>query len=187
MARVGKKPIPIPDRVKINVESNRVIVEGPKGKLERSIPVGLQIVQEDGVIKVTRPNDSRYYRAMHGLFRALLNNMVVGVSEGFTKTLRLVGLGYRAQIQGKNLVLNVGFSHQVTFPIPDDVTIQIGNPETVDNQAHIPIIVQGIDKQRVGEVAAAIRRIKPPEVYKPSKGIRYEGERVRMKEGKARV
>lgn len=187
MSRVGRQPIPVPDRVKVQVEGNRVIVEGPKGKLERTIPPGLNIVQEDGVLKVTRPNDSRYYRMMHGLCRALVNNMVIGVSEGFEKKLRVVGLGYRAQIQGKQLVLNVGYSHPVHFPIPDDVTIQVGNPETVERQPHIPIIVQGIDKERVGQVAAAIRRIKPPEVYKPSKGIRYDGERVRMKEGKTRV
>ncbi len=187
MSRIGKAPIPLPDRVKIRIDGNHISVEGPKGKLERTILQGLSVAEEEGMLKVTRPNDSRYYRAMHGLTRALLNNMVIGVSEGFEKTLRVVGLGYRVQLQGKQLVLNVGFSHPVTFPVPEDVSIQVGNPETVDNQPNIPVTVQGIDKEKVGQVAAAIRRIKPPEVYKPSKGIRYDGERVRMKEGKARV
>ena len=187
MSRVGRSPIPMPDRVKVQVDGHRVVVEGPKGKLERTIPNGLAVTQKNSTLTVTRPNDTRYYRALHGLFRALLNNMVVGVSDGFQKTLRLVGLGYRAQVQGKQLVLSVGFSHPVNFPVPDDITIQVGNSETIDNQPQIPIVVQGVDKERVGQVAAAIRRIKPPEVYKPSKGIRYDGERVRLKEGKARV
>lgn len=187
MSRVGKSPIPVPDRVKIHIDENHVAVEGPKGKLEREIPHGLEVAQEDGVLVVKRPNDSRHYRSTHGLFRSLLSNMVIGVSEGFEKKLRLVGLGYRAQAQGKQLVLNVGFSHPVNFALPDDVTVQIDGSETVDNQPQIPITVQGIDKEQVGHVAAAIRRVKPPEVYKPSKGIRYDGERVRMKEGKARV
>lgn len=187
MSRVGKAQIPLPDRVKANMAGNRLSIEGPKGKLERTLPRGIEVAQENGALHVTRPNDSRHFRAMHGLYRALINNMVVGVSTGFEKKLRLVGLGYRAQLQGKNLVLNLGFSHPVNFPIPEGISIRVEDLETVDNQPHIPLVVEGIDKEQVGQVAATIRDIKPPEIYKPSKGIRYDGERVRLKEGKARV
>lgn len=178
MSRIGKAPIQVPDKVKVDVqENNHVVVEGPKGKLAQTLSPGMEISLEDGVLTVKRPSDSRDDRSLHGLTRALLNNMVVGVSEGFTKTLQIEGVGYRAEMNGNVLVLNVGYSHPVHFDPPPNVQYAVENRSKT-------VIVSGIDKQVVGELAAQIRKQRPPEPYK-GKGIRYSDEVVRRKAGKA--
>ena len=176
MSRIGKKPIPVPAGVEVTIDGTNVSVKGPKGELSKSFYELLTISQEGDEIIVTRPDDSRTSRAMHGLTRALLHNMVVGVSEGFAKKLELVGVGYRAALKGKNLELSLGFSHPVVVEPEEGITFE------VPDNTHI--IVKGIDNQRVGQVASDIRDFRPPEPYK-GKGIRYEGEVVRRKLGKA--
>jgi len=176
MSRIGKLPISIPDGVIITVdEENLVTVKGPKGILSSKISSDMQIEQKDGALTVTRPSDNKQHRALHGLTRSLINNMVVGTTDGFCKRLEIVGVGYRAQLQGSKLVLNVGYSHPVEFEAPEGIEFE--------TPAVNRITVKGIDKQRVGQIAADIRKSRPPEPYK-GKGIRYEGERVRRKEGK---
>ncbi|MCH4827767.1 50S ribosomal protein L6 [Planococcus halocryophilus] len=176
MSRVGKKPIEVPADVTITLgDKNAVTVKGPKGELTREFHKDITIALEDNVLTLTRPSDSKDHRTNHGTTRALLANMVTGVSEGFSRTLELVGVGYRAQLQGEKLVLNVGYSHPVEF-IPE-------NGVTVEVPANTKVIVKGIDKERVGALASNIRQVRPPEPYK-GKGIRYEGEAVRRKEGK---
>lgn len=177
MSRIGKAPISIPNGTKIEVKQGVVFVAGSKGKLEQIIPPDMTVEIEDGVLTVKRPSDSRQHRSLHGLTRALINNMVVGVSEGFSKTLQIEGVGYRAEVQGKDLILNVGYSHPVKFEPPQDVSF------TVENR-NKTIIINGVDKQVVGELAANIRKQRPPEPYK-GKGIRYDGEHIRRKAGKA--
>lgn len=176
MSRVGKKPINLPPGVEVLVnEVNEVVVRGPKGELRRSFHPDLSIKLQDGTIVVTRPTDNRIHRSLHGLTRALLANMVQGVSEGFTKTLEVVGTGYRAQKVGEKLVLQLGYSHPVEFVPPPGVSISVeGNR----------VKVSGIDKELVGEVAARIRRLRPPDRYK-GKGVRYLGEQLMLKPGKA--
>ena len=176
MSRIGRAPITVPAGVEVKVDGQHVSVKGPKGALEMNVAPTMKVEVEAGVVHVTRPNDDKMNRSLHGLTRTLINNMVVGVSEGFSKTLEVNGVGYRASKEGKNLVLNVGYSHQVIMPETEDIQIDVPNP----NQ----IIVKGIDKQKVGQYAAEIRAKKPPEPYK-GKGIRYEGEVVKHKEGKA--
>ncbi|MBK6326685.1 MAG: 50S ribosomal protein L6 [Chloroflexi bacterium] len=177
MSRIGRSPVQIPDKVKIDVQDgNLVTVEGPKGKLTQALHPEMQIEMEEGVMMVKRPSDSQAHRSLHGLTRALLNNMVVGVSTGFSKTLQIEGVGYRAEMNGKVLVLNVGYSHPVNFDPPADVQFVVENRNKT-------IIVSGIDKQVVGEIAAQIRKQRPPEPYK-GKGIRYNNEVVRRKAGK---
>jgi large subunit ribosomal protein L6 len=178
MSRIGKRPVILPNNVKCNINESTVVIEGPKGKLNFQIPEGIKVKTEDGKIVVERTSDEKNIRALHGLTRAMINNMVIGVTEGFQKELEIVGVGYRAQVQGKKLVMQLGFSHPVEYPIPEGITIETPNPTT--------IIVKGIDKQKVGEVAAEIRAFYPPEPYK-GKGIRYRGEYVRRKAGKAGV
>ena len=177
MSRIGKAPISIPNGAKIEVKEGVVFVSGSKGKLEQKIHPDMSVEIEDGVLTVKRPSDSRQHRSLHGLTRALINNMVVGVSEGFTKTLQIEGVGYRAEVQGKDLILNVGYSHPVKFEPPQDVSFAVENRNKT-------IIITGIDKQVVGELAANIRKQRPPEPYK-GKGIRYDGELIRRKAGKA--
>lgn len=177
MSRIGKAPITIPGGVKVDVKKTTVTVTGPKGKLTQRIHPDMELKLEDGVLEVIRPTESREHRSLHGLTRALLNNMVVGVSEGFTKTLQIEGVGYRAEMKGSTLVLNVGYSHPVEFPPPADVSFAVENRSKT-------IIINGIDKQVVGELAANIRKQRPPEPYK-GKGIRYNDEVVRRKAGKA--
>ncbi len=177
MSRIGRKPIPILDKVKVSVDpANVVTVEGPKGKLTLQVSPRIKIVVEDGQVRVERPTDLKMDRALHGLYRSLINNMIIGVTQGYRKELEMVGVGYKAQLKGKELVLEVGYSHPVNYPVPDDVSIQVPKPTQ--------IVVEGIDKQRVGQVAAEIRKIRPPEPYK-GKGIRYVGEKIRRKAGKA--
>ena len=175
MSRIGRAPITVPAGVEVKVDGQHVSVKGPKGALEMNVAPTMKVEVEAGVVHVTRPNDDKMNRSLHGLTRTLINNMVVGVSEGFSKTLEVNGVGYRASKEGKNLVLNVGYSHQVIMPETEDIQIDVPNP----NQ----IIVQGIDKQKVGQFAAEVRGKRPPEPYK-GKGIKYDHEVIRRKEGK---
>lgn len=177
MSRVGKTPIPVPDKVQVEIRGSSVKVKGPKGELSRSFHPDMEIVLEDGVLHVRRPTDHRTHKALHGLTRALLNNMVTGVSEGYTKVLEIVGTGYRAEKQGEKLVLHVGYSHPIEFDPPGGISFEIP-------RGGRGITVQGIDKELEGEIAARIRRQRPPEPYK-GKGVRYQGEYVRRKPGKA--
>ena len=176
MSRVGKQPIPIPSSVQVQIEGSVVTVTGPKGELQRAChpEIGLQL--DDGQLIVTRPSDQARHRALHGLTRALLANMVIGVDEGFSKTLELHGVGYRAQQTGRNLQLAVGFSHTVDVEAPEGIELEVEGTGRIH--------IRGVDKELVGQVAAEIRQIRPPEPYK-GKGIRYEGEHVRRKAGKA--
>jgi large subunit ribosomal protein L6 len=177
MSRIGRKPIAIPSGVNVAVaENNFITVTGPKGELSYNAPEALTVEVEDGSLLVSRPDDQREHRSLHGLSRTLINNMVVGVTDGFRKNLEIQGVGYRAAMDGKDLVLNVGFSHPVRFHAPDGISYAL------DGQTKVAVL--GIDKQAVGEEAARIRRVRPPEPYK-GKGIRYEGEVVRRKAGKA--
>lgn len=175
MSRIGLKPTVVPDGVAVTIEGQKVTVKGPKGELVRSFHPDMAIVQESNEIKVSRPTDSKEHRSLHGTTSSLISNMVEGVTNGFKKNLELVGVGYRANKQGKNLVLNVGYSHPVEIVPEEGIEINV--------EGNNKVSVLGIDKQRVGEVAANIRSIRPPEPYK-GKGIRYEGEHVRRKEGK---
>lgn len=176
MSRIGKQPIPIPSSVKVQIEGASVTVRGPKGELHREIHPEIRAGVEDGQLIVTRPSDLAQHRALHGLTRALLANMVTGVDAGFAKTLELHGVGYRAQQMGSNIQLAVGFSHTVDVTAPPGINLEVDGTSRIH--------VRGIDKELVGQVAAEIRRIRPPEPYK-GKGIRYEGEHVRRKAGKA--
>jgi len=177
MSRIGRSPIPVPDGVTISVADGRVSVEGPRGSLQQTLPPDIAVRQEDGVILVERPDDERQHRALHGLTRSLVNNMVVGVTQGFQRDLEIVGVGYRAVAQGPGrLELALGFSHQVVVEAPEGITFEVPAPTRIS--------VKGIDKQAVGQVAANIRRIRKPEPYK-GKGVRYAGEVVRRKAGKA--
>jgi large subunit ribosomal protein L6 len=176
MSRIGKLPIPVPASVKVEVERNHVSVEGPRGKLERALPAQIAIRLEEGQIVCERPSDGREHRSLHGLTRTLVANMVTGVSDGFTKNLELVGVGYRVQKQGDDLVLSLGFSHPVRFTPPAGVSIDVADP------THFS--VSGISREAVGQVAAKLRKLRPPEPYK-GKGVMYRGERIRRKAGKA--
>ena len=177
MSRIGRSPIPVPSGVQIDIEDRRVTVTGPRGTLARELPPDITVRQEDGVLQVERPDDERTHRALHGLARTLVNNMVVGVTQGFQKDLEIVGVGYRAAAQGPTtLELALGFSHQVRVEAPEGVTFEVPAPNR--------IVVRGIDKQQVGETAANIRKIRKPEPYK-GKGVRYAGEVVQRKAGKA--
>lgn len=177
MSRIGKAPISLPDGVNVDVEGNGVTVKGPKGTLTQDFHPEMEIKLDQGVLMVERPSDSRDHRSLHGLTRALINNMVVGVSDGFSKTLLIEGVGYRAAMEDKTLVLNVGHSHPIRFEPEGNLVFE------VEERGKL-IRVSGIDKQLVGEYAARIRKTRPPEPYK-GKGIRYQGEYVRRKAGKA--
>jgi large subunit ribosomal protein L6 len=168
-------PIPLPGAVQVQLDGRRVTVKGPKGELSREVDPDMRIEQHDGQLLVTRPSDSNRHRAMHGLTRSLIANMVAGVSEGFSKTLEMQGVGYRAQMQGSQLVLSVGYSHPVTVTPPENIQFEVDGTSK--------IIVKGISREQVGQVAADIRKVRPPEPYK-GKGIRYAGEYVRRKAGK---
>lgn len=176
MSRIGRKPIVIPAGVEVNQKDNVITVKGPKGEVTHSYNHLVNVKIEDGVINVTRPSDDKEYRSLHGLTRTLINNMVIGVTEGYKKELDIVGVGYRAQKQGSTTTLNLGFSHPVELKDDSNITIEVPAPNK--------LVVHGIDKQLVGQYAADIRKIRPPEPYK-GKGIRYTGEFVIHKEGKA--
>ena len=176
MSRIGREPITVPAGVEVKVdENNHITVKGPKGTVERTIVPQMKIEQKDGVITVTRPDDEKQSRSLHGLTRTLVNDMVEGVTKGFSKTLEVNGVGYRAAKEGNKLVLNIGYSHTVDIPEIDGITIDVPNPNT--------IVINGIDKQQVGQFAADVRAKRPPEPYK-GKGIKYAGEYVRRKVGK---
>ncbi|MBC7343418.1 MAG: 50S ribosomal protein L6 [Clostridia bacterium] len=175
MSRVGKQPIPIPQGVEVDIKGNLVTVKGPKGQLTKELHPEMSISKENGQIRVTRPSDQPRHRALHGLTRSLVANMVHGVSKGYEKGLELVGVGYRAAKQGRKLVLTVGYSHPVEIEPEEGIELEVPAPNKV--------VVKGIDKERVGAVAANIRAIRPPEPYK-GKGIKYENEVIRRKAGK---
>ncbi|MBR6113974.1 MAG: 50S ribosomal protein L6 [Oscillospiraceae bacterium] len=176
MSRIGRAPITIPAGVELKItDGNFVTVKGPKGTLERQLSPQMTIEVEGSTVHVKRPDDEKQNRALHGLTRTLLNDMVVGVTEGFSKTLEIQGVGYRAAKEGKNLVMNLGYSHQVIVPETEDIQIDVPDANHV--------VIKGIDKQKVGQFAADTRKKRPPEPYK-GKGIRYQGEVVRIKEGK---
>lgn len=175
MSRVGKKPIEIPAGVTVTLDNNHVTVKGPKGELSRTFHSDIEIKIEENVINISRPTDNKEHRALHGTTRAVLANMVEGVSKGFERGLELVGVGYRASKQGNKLVLNVGYSHPVEIEAEKGLEIEV--------PSNTKVIIKGTDKERVGALAANIRDVRPPEPYK-GKGIRYEGEYVRRKEGK---
>ena len=175
MSRIGKKPISVPEGVTVSLAPGRVTVNGPKGELQQSVSSRMEILEEDGTLTVKRPTDRGDDRAIHGLTRSLVANMVVGVTDGYEKRLEIQGVGYRAKLSGKALELSVGYSHTVTIPAPDGIEFEVPQPTQVT--------VRGIDKQLVGEIASRIRRVRPPEPYK-GKGIRYEGEQVKRKVGK---
>lgn len=176
MSRIGLKPVPVPSGVEVTIDENKVTVRGSKGELTQEFHEAVSFEMSDGEVRVSRADDSRESRALHGLSRALLNNMVVGVTEGFSANLEIQGVGYRASMKGSDIELQVGFSHAVTVPAPDGISFEVPEPTRIS--------VSGIDKQQVGQVAADIRAVRPPEPYK-GKGIRYQGEYVRRKAGKA--
>lgn len=177
MSRIGRSPIPLPKGVGVDIDGQSVTVQGPKGALRREFSPRVGIALEEGKLLVTRSSDQPSVRALHGLTRALLANMVEGVSEGFRKSLEIVGVGYRAEVQGSDLVLQVGYSHPVRYPAPEGITLSVEQGSRI-------VHVDGADKELVGEVAAQIRAVRKPEPYK-GKGIRYLGEHVRRKAGKA--
>ena len=175
MSRIGKMPVDMPKGVEAKVDGQRLSVKGPKGSLELDVHPEMSVVLDDGQIRVERPSDSKNHRALHGLSRSLIANMVTGVTDGFSKTLEIVGVGYRADAKGKAITLNVGYSHPIEYKPAEGVELACPNQTTV--------VVSGIDKQKVGQAAAEIRGFRPPEPYK-GKGIRYQGEHVRRKAGK---
>ena len=176
MSRIGRKPIVIPAGVDVKIDGSTVTVKGPKGTLSRTVHQNMNVAVEDGVIHVTRPDDNKLNRSLHGLTRTLVANMVEGVEKGFSKELEINGVGYRAAKQGKDLVLNIGYSHQVIVPETDGITIEVPSPNKV--------VISGPDKQKVGQFAAQVREKRPPEPYK-GKGIKHVDEHIRRKEGKA--
>lgn len=176
MSRIGNKPVDIPDKVKVNItDDGAVAVEGPKGKLNWNLPHNIKGSVKDNRVSLARGAETRSVKALHGLSRSLVHNMVQGVSEGFTKQLEIEGVGFKAAVQGQNLNLSLGFSHPILFPIPKEIKITVAE--------NTKLTIQGIDKKLVGQVAADIRRYYPPEPYK-GKGVRYAGEQIRRKEGK---
>src|SRR5215469_15926933 len=175
MSRIGRLPVAIPSGVDVAIDGQAVTVKGPKGTLALSVAEPIAVVQEDSVLRVTRPSDEGKVRALHGLSRTLIANMVTGVTQGYTKTMEIVGVGYRVQARGKNLEFSLGFSHSITVEPPDGITFRVERPTQ--------FVVEGIDKQKVGEVAANIRKLRKPDPYK-GKGVRYQGEQIRRKAGK---
>jgi large subunit ribosomal protein L6 len=176
MSRIGRLPIAIPSGVDVTITGRQVHVKGPKGELSLEVSAPIEVQQNDGVITVTRPSDEGEIRALHGLSRSLIANMVTGVTDGYRKTLEIVGVGYRVQARGRDLEFALGFSHPVPVAAPDGISFRVETPTR--------FVVEGIDKQQVGEVAANIRKLRKPDPYK-GKGVRYQGEQVRRKVGKA--
>jgi large subunit ribosomal protein L6 len=176
MSRIGRTPVTIPSGVDVTISGREVTVKGPRGQLSLEVVPPIEVAQSDGAITVTRPNDEGEIRALHGLSRSLIANMVTGVTEGYSKTLEIVGVGYRVQARGKDLEFSLGFSHPVPVTAPEGITLRVESPTR--------FVVEGIDKQQVGEVAANIRKLRKPDPYK-GKGVRYQGEQIRRKVGKA--
>lgn len=179
MSRIGKQPISIPQGVDFKMEGVLVRVKGPKGELKRNLHQNMKIEVNNGEIRVIRPNDERLNRSLHGLTRTLIHNMIVGVTEGYTKTLNIVGVGYKVELKGKELVMQLGFSHPVNYPAPEGIEFQVDSKKNIIN-------VHGIDKEKVGQVAAEIRGYRPPEPYK-GKGVMYKDEKIKRKAGKTAV
>jgi large subunit ribosomal protein L6 len=175
VSRIGRRPVTVPDGVTVDIKPGMVSVKGPKGELSQALSPDMKVTQSDGTLTVDRPTDRGEHRALHGLTRSLIANMVTGVTDGYEKRLEIQGVGYRARLQGKALELNVGYSHPISVSAPDGIDFEVPVPTQV--------VVKGIDKQLVGEIAARIRRTRPPEPYK-GKGVRYAGEHVRRKVGK---
>lgn len=183
MSRIGKRPVPLPKGVIVTIaDGNLVTVKGPKGQLSQQLHPDMEIVQEDGTLLVQRPSEAKLHRSLHGLTRTLLSNMVVGVTDGWQRALEINGVGYRASLEGKTLVLQLGFSHPVRLDPPENVTYAVGERKSASEP--LPLFVRGIDKQVVGEQAAKLRSLRPPEPYK-GKGVKYVEERIRRKAGKA--
>jgi len=181
MSRIGKRPIPLPSGVQIEAKEGRITVKGPRGTLSRDLPPDMRVRQEDSALHVERPSDSKEHRSLHGLTRTLVANMVEGVSNGYSKTLEVHGVGYRASVAGKNLALSVGYSHGIEIAPPPGIEFEAG----VEPQTRTPfVVIRGIDKELVGQTAAQIRMLRKPEPYK-GKGIRYRGEQIRRKAGKS--
>ena len=176
MSRIGRLPVTIPSGVQVTIDGRDVTVQGPRGTLHHTVADPIDVVREDGVIRVTRPNDEGPVRALHGLSRTLIANMVTGVTDGYRKTLEIVGVGYRVQARGSDLEFSLGYSHPVTVTPPEGITFRVETPTR--------FVVEGIDKQKVGEIAAQIRKLRKPDPYK-GKGVRYQGEKIRRKVGKA--
>jgi large subunit ribosomal protein L6 len=176
MSRIGRTPVAIPAGVDVTISGREVTVTGPRGTLSMEVAAPIEVSQADGTITVTRPNDEGEIRALHGLSRSLIANMVTGVTDGFRKTLEIVGVGYRVQARGRDLEFSLGYSHPIPVPAPDGITLRVESPTR--------FVVEGIDKQQVGEVAANIRKLRKPDPYK-GKGVRYQGEQIRRKVGKA--
>ena len=181
MSRIGRKPIPLPKGVTYAVEGGQLKVKGPKGEISRKVAPGITFSTEDGVAHVHRADDTRQSRAYHGLMRALFANMVTGVSTGYTRSLEIIGIGYKAEVKGKKLVMNLGYSHPINFDFPQGITIAVDKGKGNVNSV---VVVSGIDKEQVGQVAAVLRGKRPPDSYK-GKGVRYAGEYVRLKAGKS--
>ena len=176
MSRIGRLPISVPSGVEVKIDGRDVTVKGPKGELHHTVAEPIEVSQEDGQVTVTRPNDLGPVRGLHGLTRTLVNNMIIGVTDGYSKTLEIVGVGYRVQQKGQNLEFALGYSHSITIEPPEGITFRVERPTQ--------LVVEGIDKQRVGQVAANIRWLRRPDPYK-GKGVRYQGEQIRRKVGKA--
>jgi len=177
MSRIGKKPIDIPKGVEVKLEGSKVKVKGPKGELAMTLPMGISVRTDDGKIYLERASESKEVKSLHGLSRSLIGNMVTGVTQGFQKVLEITGTGYRAQVQGKKLMMTLGYSHPVEFPLPEGITASVDQKQTI-------LTLSGIDKQLLGQVAADIKALRPPDAYK-GKGVRYAGERLKLKVGKA--
>ncbi len=176
MSRIGRMPVTVPSGVDVTIDGREVTVTGPKGTLQHTVATPIDVAQTDGVLTVTRPSDEGEIRALHGLSRTLIANMITGVTEGYRKTLEIVGVGYRVQARGQDLEFSLGFSHPVVVTPPEGITFRVEVPTR--------FVVEGIDKQQVGEIAANIRKLRKPDPYK-GKGVRYQGEQVRRKVGKA--
>lgn len=179
MSRIGKLPINVPSAVEVQLNGASLKVKGPKGELQREFHESMKIQKDDAIIKVLRPNDEPKNKALHGLTRTLINNMILGVSEGFSKTLAVIGVGYKVELKGKDLLLQLGYSHPVKYPAPAGIQFEVDSKQNL-------IVVRGVDKQKVGQVSAEIRSLRPPEPYK-GKGVQYQNERIRRKAGKAAV
>lgn len=179
MSRIGKQPIKIPSGVEVKIEGNLVKIKGPKGELQRNLHPNMKVEYADGEIRVTRPTDGRLDRSLHGLTRTLINNMVIGVTQGYSKQLNVVGVGYKVDMKGKTLVMQLGFSHPVEYPSPDGIVFEVDSKKNT-------IKVNGINKETVGQTSAEIRKLRPPEPYK-GKGVMYSTEKIRRKAGKTVV
>jgi len=176
MSRIGKKPIEIPKGVSVKLQGRNISVKGPKGELSWEHPLGISMKEAEGKVLVERADESREVRALHGLSRSLVNNMVTGVSQGYTRGMEIIGVGYKAQVQGRKLVFALGYSHPVEYELPQGINAEVDKKQTI-------ITLSGIDKQKLGQVAAELRALRPPDSYK-GKGVRYQGERIKLKAGK---